>query len=122
MKPINVLLRSLRQEHEKKQSEIARLLGTTQQQYSKYETGESDIPARVIALLAHHYGVSSDFVMGLTECREGIDALNCTIVDDRTTGHLLTDILSLETAGRRAVLEYIDLQRLKQRVYGMRKM
>lgn len=121
MKAINKQLRALREEHDQKQSQIARLLDTTQQQYSKYETGESDIPIRVIAALSQHYGISADYLICRTECREGVDALNRVVVDEKTIGQVITDILSLDPPARRSVIEYIDMHKLKKRVYSFKR-
>lgn len=115
MKNTIEILRGLREDKDLKQSDIANLIGTTQQQYSKYETGESELPLRALSILADHYQVSADYLMGRTDCREGIAALNKKIIDSITAGSLLSDVMSLSAAGRRAVLEYISLQKLKQR-------
>ncbi|MFT4106157.1 MAG: helix-turn-helix transcriptional regulator [Lacrimispora sp.] len=115
MKSTLEILRGLREDRDLKQSDIANLIGTTQQQYSKYETGESELPLRALSILADHYRVSADFLMGRTDCREGISALNQKIIDSITAGSLLSDVMSLNMAGRRAVLEYVFLQKLKQR-------
>lgn len=37
-----------------------------QQQYSEYERGKREIPIRVYIKLAEYYGVSLDYVVGLT--------------------------------------------------------
>jgi transcriptional regulator with XRE-family HTH domain len=76
MKPMKQLLRELREDNDLKQSEVATLIGTTQQQYSNYETGESELPLHALAILADHYNVSADYLMGRTECREGVTGLN----------------------------------------------
>lgn len=47
------------------QLEIAELLNTTQQQYSKYETGAQELPARHIVALSKFYKVPSDTLLGL---------------------------------------------------------
>jgi len=52
------------------QSDIAELLGTTQQQISKYENDIQEIPCRHIITLAKHYGVSTDYLLGLTDNKE----------------------------------------------------
>ena len=64
IKTIQELLRDLREDHDLKQSDVANLIGTTQQQYSKYETGESELPLRVLAILTNRYNVSADYLMG----------------------------------------------------------
>jgi len=107
------ILRGLREDRDLKQSDIADLIGTTQQQYSKYETGESELPLRALAVLADHYGVSADYLMGRTDCREGVAGLNKKVSDEYTGGALVSDVLSLSAVGRDAVIDYISLQKLR---------
>jgi len=114
MNPVSELLRDLREDKDLKQSDIANLLGTTQQQYSKYETGESELPLRGLAVLADYYKVSADYLMGRTDCREGVGALNKKVSANCTVGAFLSDVLSLSAAGRHAVIEYVSLQKMKE--------
>jgi transcriptional regulator with XRE-family HTH domain len=120
MESTTEILRGLREDRDLKQSDIADLVGTTQQQYSKYETGESELPLRALSILADYYHVSADFLLGRTVCREGIAALNQKLAVGETTGSLLSAVLSLEVSGQSAVLDYIYLQQLKQK-YGKKK-
>lgn len=60
-------LRELREDNDLKQSDIAHLLGTTQQVYSRYENGINEIPVRHLVTLCRFYGVSADKVLGLDE-------------------------------------------------------
>jgi len=62
-------LKDLREDQEKNQSEIARLLNTTQQQYSKYEQGVQEIPVHHLIKLADLYCVSLDYLVGRTNRR-----------------------------------------------------
>lgn len=59
-------IRDLRQDKDLKQKEIAAILGMSQTGYSKYETGENDIPSAVLIKLAAYYDVSVDYLLGLT--------------------------------------------------------
>ena len=59
-------LRDLREDNGKKQSEIAALLNCTQQAYSTYESGERDIPSKVLIKLADYYNTSVDYLLGRT--------------------------------------------------------
>ena len=47
------------------QLDIANLLNTTQQQYSKYETGAQEIPVRHIVTLCEFYNISADVLLGI---------------------------------------------------------
>jgi len=43
------------------------LLGITIQQYSLYETGKREIPARYLSILAKFYNTSIDYILELTD-------------------------------------------------------
>lgn len=53
-----------------KQEDIAKLLKTTQEQYSRYERKERVIPIDRLAFLAEYYNVSIDYLLGLTNERK----------------------------------------------------
>ncbi len=57
----------MREDADKTQREIAKLLCVTQATYSRYESGMLDIPNQALARLAEYYGVSVDYLLGLTE-------------------------------------------------------
>ncbi|MBQ8322265.1 MAG: helix-turn-helix transcriptional regulator [Clostridia bacterium] len=59
-------LRDLREDRDMNQTQVAKALGMSQTGYSKYETGENDIPTRVLIVLARFYGVSIDYLLGET--------------------------------------------------------
>jgi len=59
-------LRDLREDEDLQQSDIAKLLRTTQPQYSRYETGERELPVRHLVTLADFYKVSADYILGRT--------------------------------------------------------
>ena len=60
-------IRDLREDRDLSQTEIARIIKTTQQQYSKIESGKADISGEKLKLLAEFYNVSADYILGLTE-------------------------------------------------------
>lgn len=60
-------LRDLREDSDKSQREIGKLLGTTQQQYAKYEAGIQEIPTHHLLTLADYYDVSVDYLLGRIE-------------------------------------------------------
>ena len=59
------ILRELREDRDLTQSDIASLLGTTQQVYSRYENGVNELPIRHLITLCRYYKVSADYVLGL---------------------------------------------------------
>lgn len=60
-------IRDLREDRDLNQTQIAEMLGMSQTGYSKYETGENDIPTTVLIKLAKFYKTSTDYILGLTD-------------------------------------------------------
>ncbi len=59
-------IRDLREDHDMNQTAVAKMLGMSQTGYSKYETGENDIPTAVLIKLAKFYNTSIDYLLGET--------------------------------------------------------
>lgn len=66
MKEYWEVLRDLREDHDLRQADIAAVLHTTQQVYSRYEKGVNEMPIRHLRTLCQFYRVSADFVLGLS--------------------------------------------------------
>ena len=62
-------IRDLREDHDLTQTQIAKMLGMSQTDYSKYETGENDIPTQVLIKLADFYKTSIDYLLERTDTR-----------------------------------------------------
>ena len=60
-------LRDVREDKDLKQSDIARILETTQQQIHKYETGKQMMGIDKYIKLAKFYNISLDYLAGLTD-------------------------------------------------------
>ena len=60
-------LRDLREDKELKQADIAKILTTTQSQYSAYEAGKNKMKARHIKTLCVFYNVTADYLLGLID-------------------------------------------------------
>ena len=63
-------LRDLREDHDMSQTALAKIIGMSQTGYSKYETGENDIPTNILIKLARHYNTSVDYLLGLTDTKD----------------------------------------------------
>lgn len=57
-------LRDLREDHDLNQTAVGEILGMSQTGYSKYETGENDIPTSVLIKLADYYDTTIDYLLG----------------------------------------------------------
>ncbi len=60
-------IRDLREDRDLTQKQVAQMLGMSQTGYSKYETGENDIPTIILLKLADFYQTSTDYLLGRTE-------------------------------------------------------
>ena len=60
-------IRKLREDHDLTQTQVAQMLGMSQTGYSKYETGENDIPTAILIKLAAFYQTTTDYLLGLTD-------------------------------------------------------
>ena len=63
-------IRDLREDRDLNQTQIAQILGMSQTGYSKYETGENDIPTVILIKLAKFYDTSVDYLLGETDCKK----------------------------------------------------
>ncbi len=63
-------LRDLREDMDMNQTQVAKLLFTSQTVYSRYERGFQTIPVEHLLILADFYGVSTDYILGRTNRKE----------------------------------------------------
>lgn len=63
-------IRDLREDNDMNQTQVARFLGMSQTGYSKYETGENDLPTAVLIKLANLYNTSVDYLLEQTDNKE----------------------------------------------------
>lgn len=62
-------IRALREDRDKSQSEIAKLLRVGQRTYCDYELGKIRIPIDSLITLAEFYNVSMDYICGVSDNR-----------------------------------------------------
>lgn len=63
-------LRSLREDLNLNQTEMAKLLNMSQTGYSQYETGTNDVPTNILIKLARIHNVSVDYILDLTDVKK----------------------------------------------------
>ena len=64
-------IKDLREDSDLTQADIAPLLQTTREQYSRWERGAQEIPLHHAITLARFYRVSMDYICGLTNDKKG---------------------------------------------------
>lgn len=60
-------IRDIREDSDKKQSEIADVLKISRQQYQLYESGKRELPMHHFIKLARYYNISLDYLAGLSD-------------------------------------------------------
>lgn len=65
-------IRNLREDNDMTQKELASRIGMSQTGYSKYETGENDIPTSILIKLSRLYNTSIDYLLGETDNPERV--------------------------------------------------
>ena len=63
-------LKELRDEKELNQKQMGEILGMSQTGYSKYETGENDIPTPILLKLSAFHNASIDYILNATDVKQ----------------------------------------------------
>ena len=61
------ILRDLREDADKTQTQIAEVLGTSQTMYARYERGANELPLHHLVALSRLYQVTTDYLLGLED-------------------------------------------------------
>ena len=62
-------LYDLRIDNDLRQCDVARVLSVTKQAYCLYENGKRDLPVEHLVALARYYGVTTDYILGISEIK-----------------------------------------------------
>lgn len=65
----NMRLKDMRENNNLTQQQVADVLQIKQNTYSQYETGTRQIPIDVLIALAAFYKTSTDYLLGITDCK-----------------------------------------------------
>lgn len=60
-------IRDLREDRDLTQKQLSVALRCSQQVYSNYELGQRDIPTDILIKLSAFYGVSVDYILGISD-------------------------------------------------------
>ena len=63
-------IRDIREDNDLSQKDVAAILNVAQRTYSGYENGSRNIPVECVVKLALFFGVSADYLLGLTNTKE----------------------------------------------------
>ncbi len=60
-------IKDLREDNDKTQQDIAKLLNVYNTTYQRWERGETEIPVHILVQLCKYYNVSVDYILGLSD-------------------------------------------------------
>jgi len=63
-------IKDLREDAELSQKKISEILHMHKTTYTRYETGEREVPLNIAILIAEYYNVSLDYLAGLTNKKD----------------------------------------------------
>lgn len=96
-------IRDLREDEQLTQKEIAAKVYDTQQHYQLYESGKREPPFSFIIQLSKIYGVSIDYIAGITNSKGG------THKNSREESEILSKYNSLSDKRKGRVLQLLDM-------------
>ena len=64
-------IKNMREDHDLTQKQVAEYLNIKQNTYSQYENGQRQLPLECLIALAKLYKTSTDYILGLTDQKEG---------------------------------------------------
>lgn len=67
MKIEQLRIRSLREDHDLTQAQVAKILNKSQQGYAHLENGRAELSIKDLKDLCELYNVSADYIIGLTD-------------------------------------------------------
>lgn len=105
---INQILKNLREDNDLKQIDIANILYITQQTYSNYENGKSEIPISHLIKLAEFYNVSTDFLLGRTAYKYNLNSLNKILINNITYGEIFNKISLLSNSKLNSLIDFLN--------------
>ncbi len=104
-------MKELRLERGLPQNEPAAVLRTSREAYSMYENGKRQLSCQALAQLAQYYGVTTDYLLGLTNDPEGAPRLT---PDEET---LLEHFRECDKRGKRTVLQAAIQQQKESEIH-----
>ena len=99
-------LKLLRERDNVTQKALAKYLNTTQQVYSRYETGSTQLPLHHLEKLAEYYNVSTDYILGRIPFQQIPPALSESFYGKISTGEFINYIQKFDKKSRFYLIEY----------------
>lgn len=107
-KKISQILLDLREKHNLKQKDIAKVLGISQQTYSNYERGLREIPVHHLKALAEFYNTSLDFILDTSIILPGNADCSREFADGISMHQVIYDLDQLSRPKKLELLRYLN--------------
>ncbi len=107
-KVISERLKTLREREGITQEQLAQVLCTTQQIYSRYETAKADLPLHHLYTLTQYYNVSSDYILGNISYPKLPPELSERFIQHITAGDFLCRVSSFSRKSKRRLIDYVN--------------
>ena len=101
-------LRLLREKNGKTQEDISKVIGTTQQIYSRYETNKTELPVRHLLNLSSYYNVSTDDLLGRIDYPKIAPEFSNSLIQNVTIGDFVCRIDSFNSKSKRLLVDYVN--------------
>lgn len=98
-------MKDLREDADKTQAEVAKALFMQLTQYGRYERGERELPLNIAVSLAKYYGVSLDYLAGLSNVKP-LPPVSAETAEER---ELLNGFRHLDEFGKGQVFERVKV-------------
>ena len=121
MKKHNEIIRGLREDKDLSQTAIGKIIGCTQQQYSRCESGDRELSLHALMLLADFHEVSTDYLLGRTNRKTGMISSEEMITPEYSADEMLSDVTTLSPERRAAAVEFILFMKSRESAKGGKK-
>ena len=101
-------LRLLREKNGKTQEDISKVIGTTQQIYSRHETNKPELPVRHLLNLSSYYNVSTDYLLGRIDYPKIAPEFSNSLIQNVTIGDFVCRIDSFNSKSKRLLVDYVN--------------
>ena len=101
-------LRLLREKNGKTQEDISKVICTTQQIYSRYETNKTELPVRHLLNLSSYYNVSTDYLLGRIDYPKIAPEFSNSLIQNVTIGDFVCRIDSFNSKSKRLLVDYVN--------------
>lgn len=108
------ILTTLRMEKGVYQKDLADYLGVSIGTISNYEQGVHNPDLNTLGKIADYYDVSVDYLLGRTVLRADPGSLSRPLTEQYTVAELINTALQLDKANAHALMDYIELLKLRQ--------